>query len=142
MYRYSGSRQPERISISACPPVQADSADSADVAAIAGSVWVASATASTMSAIGLGRASTGHGGTSTLWVSGIGSPSDVGHVLRRLGAASRASALLIIRSELGLGLGFAAHPVRGDGGDEAAVKRPQRHLDAGFAVAPVSEQGQ
>src|ERR1700736_3770457 len=45
--------------MSAWPPAQAASTDSADVPAIAGSVWVASASSATMLAITLGSASTG-----------------------------------------------------------------------------------
>jgi hypothetical protein len=73
---FNGSCHPLRISISARPPVQADSTDSAEVAAIAGSVWVASLIAPTMLAIGVGSMSTGNAGVCADCVSGIGSPSN------------------------------------------------------------------
>jgi hypothetical protein len=94
VYRFNGSRQPPRISISACPPAQADSADSADAAAIAGSVWVASLIVSTMSAIGLGSAAVGKSGICTAWVSGIGSPSNRNSSVSGAGPMSLASIML------------------------------------------------
>ncbi len=69
---FNGSRQPPRISISACPPAQADNIEIAQVPAIAGSVWVASLTACTISAITFGSESIGNDGMGTGSVNGIG----------------------------------------------------------------------
>ena len=71
-YRLSGSIQPARISNLARPVVHTESAASAWLADIAGSVSVARDTAHTMSAAALGSASTGNGGGAIRCDSGTG----------------------------------------------------------------------